>query len=146
MMLAPFLIKNSWSMDENSMRTFDVKKLSNLTEKYITYYNFDRMQTKDYPSKTIYYKDIRYNDFQMNFLMRFADSSLTTKEIIILQKDETNRPNSRYIELNNSKVQEMMKQRPIAGLEIGNLIFKDKKRRFCISSKIYKGFKNNDFY
>lgn len=119
----PYIVKSMYPITDISLRSFDADKLQSISEKYITYYGFDNLNLKDYPTKNVRYQDVSYNDFQLDFLMRFADGGLTTKEILLLQKDETVVHHHDYIDLNSSKIQESMKNKIGSGREIGNLTY-----------------------
>ena len=138
MLPVPYLIRNYWPIDQYSLRHFDAYKLREYCAKYITYYDFRDKKTTDYPNKTIYYKDLGYSEYQISLLMRFADSLLTTPEIMILHKDDFRCPDAEYISLNSSRIQEDMKKRIGNAREIGNLIFKDDNGKPIFPEKFKK--------
>lgn len=140
--LLPYAIKSAIPVNDMSLRSFDAAKLKAISEEYITYYDFNNEDIKNYPKKNIYYKDVSYNDFQLDFLMRFADGALSSKEIMMLQRDEITKHDSHYLGLHSSQVQETMKNRVGAGREIGNLTYRnaDNLNKIIYPEKFVKAF------
>ncbi|NQY43473.1 MAG: hypothetical protein HRT87_09040 [Legionellales bacterium] len=125
----PFLVRWAFPVKTNPLRTFNVEKLDKICTTYVTYYDFDNSNKEFYPSKEIHYQDVSYNNYQIDFLIRYADNQLTTKEVIQLQKDEEITYGNDYVSLNSTKIQQTMKKRPGSGLEIGNLLHRDPYNR-----------------
>lgn len=142
-LLTPYFIKSSWPINDYSLRSVKIDEMKNISTKYITYYDFSKMNFDDYPSKNISYKDVDYNSLQLDFLMRFADARLTTEEIVMLQKDEPVQQTVDYIQLNNSKIQETIKTKTGNGREIGNFIYKKagEENGFIYPSKFAQALK-----
>ncbi len=126
--MLPFFIKWAFPIKVNPLRSFNVEKLEKIGGTYITYYDFDNNNKEFYPTKTIHYEDVSYNNYQIDFLIRYADNQLTTQEVMQLQKDEEITYGHDYVALNSTKIQQTMKKRPGSGLEIGNLLHRDPRK------------------
>ncbi len=124
----PKIIKTSFPVRVKPLRSFNPNKLEKISSKYISYYNFNNIDSKLYPTKEINYKNISYNNFQNDFLIRFADNKLTPGEIVQLQADQEVAHHSKeYIELNITKMQNDIKKHSGSSLGIGNLTYKNPK-------------------
>ncbi len=121
--LIPTIIKLFNPVEKYPLRTFDIDSLGGITSKYISYYDIDNINREFYPQKEINYEDTNYNNHQIDFLMRFANSQLTTSEVLQLRQDEDIFYNEDYIELNSTQIQNIMKNTFDFGLSIGNLIY-----------------------
>lgn len=121
----PALIRTFSPVKSNPLRYFNVDKLSMISSKYISYYDFNNIDRKYYPTKEIHYEDVSYNNYQIDFLLRFADSQLNVDEVSQLQKDEQVTYGNDYISLNSTKIQEKLKSTTGSGLAIGNLLHRD---------------------
>lgn len=118
----PQAVKYFFPVSDNGLRSFNVGRLSGVSGRYVSYYNFDNIDKKYYPSKSIEHEISSYNNYQIDFLIRYADSQLTTDEVMQMQKDEQTTHNRDYVSLNSTKIQDALKKRPGSGLEIGNLL------------------------
>ena len=64
-----YLIRINYPIIDNyHFRDLNLYRLRSITEKYITYYNFQQAELTDYPAKNIHYMDVAYNDFQLNIM------------------------------------------------------------------------------
>lgn len=125
--LIPLIIKKEWAINNYSLREYDIESLTKYIRPYVSYYDFREQKTKDYPTSSLEYKEISYNEYQMNFLMNFADNKLSVSEVLLLQRDKIKIDDVSYIKLNSSRIQESMKNEVGHSREIGNLIFKTKE-------------------
>ncbi len=121
----PSGIKAVFPVRTNPLRTFKTDCLDKISRKYITYYGITKENKQFYPSKEIHYTSVTYNEFQTDFLIRFADSQLSVQEIVQLQKDQDTSYGKDYISLNSTLLQDAMKKQPGNGLAIGNLLHND---------------------
>ena len=138
--LIPLGIKTSMPINNFTFREFDAKKLSDITEKYVSYYSFQEENLADYPAKTITYQDVTYNAYQLDFLIRFADSALTSDEILMLTIEDNLKTKSSHLELNSSKIQEQLKLRAGVAREIGNLSYLDLQNNQVYPPKFIAAF------
>ncbi|NQY43116.1 MAG: hypothetical protein HRT87_07235 [Legionellales bacterium] len=129
---SPWAIKTMLPVKTNPLRSFNVENLEHISNEYITYYGIQKDNKKYYPAKKIEYNNTSYNNFQTDFLIRFADSQLTTKEVMQLQRDQDISYGKNYVSLNSTLIQDKMKNNPQAGLEIGNLLHLDPKSKKVI--------------
>jgi len=124
----PGLVKWAMTVQDYPLRSFNVSKMGAVGSKYITYYDFENKNKAFYPSKKIHYMDTQYNDYQMDFLLRYADSQLSTNELVQLLKDEETNYGVGYVSLNSTSIQDQLKQKPSSGLQISNLLHRNKNK------------------
>ena len=138
----PSLVKWAMPVEKTPLRSFNVSKMQAVGSKYITYYDFEKKNKAFYPSKTVRYPETRFNNYQMDFLLRYADSQLNNNQLVQLLKDEETNYGVNYIALNSTAIQDQLKKQPNSGLQIGNLLHRDKSKSNAISypSKFKKAF------
>lgn len=111
-------------------RVFDTEKLKDIITPYISYYSFEQ-EARFYPHQFSSEQQLHYNYPQMQYLFKFANSTLNQPECGQLLKDaidvqRTHREHATQndlINLNSSGIQNDYKYKMGAGREIGNLLF-----------------------
>ena len=123
----PLGLKYFYSTKTKPFRYFDVNKISGICSKYVSYYDFQQKDDQFYPTQKVHYPNVTYNDYQLDFLIRFADNQLTVSELAKMRRDYQDKVDHDYINLNSTRIQERMKKLPESGLEIGNLLYRNPK-------------------
>lgn len=122
------------------LRTFDASKLKDIASKYVSFFDFNmnQEQSKLYPQKNIFKKDVSYNQHQIELLLNFADMSLSKEEIARLGKSY-NIDNINAIE--SMAIQHELRSIAFSGREIGNFHFTNDNNDIIESPKFEEIYK-----
>jgi|GEM_PF-522665 len=113
---------------EYHLKKLKVENFGEIINCYFSHYSFEHNRS-DYPKACLLLKALPYNTEQLNFIYKFYDSRLNTKQLQQLVKDSVHVSNpssalyKAQLGLNSTKIQNAYKKQLGAGREIGNLPF-----------------------
>lgn len=122
--LLPFVLRNMvYTIDSpDHFRDINIKALFSQIAKYISYYEIDDKNKKEYPTHSVNIELVRYQKPQIDFLMKYSNSNLTVKELKYLLRDDTVKYTDDFLSVNSTSMQNKMKQNIKYGMMISNLL------------------------
>ncbi|MBL4818943.1 MAG: DEAD/DEAH box helicase family protein [Deltaproteobacteria bacterium] len=108
-------------LEKYHLRRLDASKLSEMTQKYVSYYSLNEDKKEDYPKQKRHSVDVDYNPWQFEFFLKFAEFNLAEEELNLLLREEDSKVNREYIRINSTTLQKQLRGVPGAGRDIGNL-------------------------
>lgn len=133
--LGLILFRNMYPIENINFRKLDAKKLIEITEKYVSFYDFEKKANlKDYPTKSLEVMKVPYTIQQYFFLLDSLDHALNTRELEYILRDQNSNKTKRfikeYIELNTNSIQENLLKEKGYGRHIGNMIFEEQGKLY----------------
>lgn len=124
-MLLP-IINAAAPLNKVPLRFFSAKTLGELSRKYVSYFQFDKLDP-NFPTQTVKTRFVDYNEDQSNFFLDFADLSLSNEQLDRMKGESAyNLKGNTVVE--STAIQNSLANVPDSGREIGNFQFvKDKK-------------------
>ena len=111
------------------LRSLDTVKFAPITKRYLSYYEINALNLKNYPAKNFIMRKTSYNKEQLRFFFDFADEALSNKQLNRIVSESSSGLKGQMMSLNSTEIQSRLATTVGAGREIGNFHFTVGKKR-----------------
>jgi len=145
--LLPVGYKWLTSLDTYKLRSLDVEGLTDIANRYISYFRFDESQFKEFPGQKFEVVEIPYNRQQYSFFLRLVEGDLEVEHLQRLLRNDKVQLSDEFVTINSSSIHENLYSSIGAGRDIGNFEFTDASGTIIEPPKfksIYESLKKNN--
>jgi hypothetical protein len=123
--LAPVGLKLLMPFSTFKIRRLDIEKMTDILQKYVSYFRFDESEFKDFPRQEVEVVNVPYNRFQYSFFIHLVEGDLEVPYLQRLLKDDKIQLSDEFVKVNSTSIHESLYRSIGAARDIGNFDFMD---------------------
>ena len=139
--VVPSLLRDFYPTPFVSFRSFDVDKMANFSNRYLSFFEIDESVSDDYPTQSLEVRDVHYSDPQVNLFLNFVDKDLSVPQLKIFYSDDLIKRTDVQLGLESAMLQDQLHLKTGPGREIGNLRLQDDRKNWVESPKFVEIYK-----
>ncbi len=131
------IINAALPLKKIQMRSFAAEKLSDISSRYVSFFDFRNNKDPNYPTQELHEMTISYNPDQIRYFLDFADLSLSGEDLARMTR-ETSYRIKEQLNIKSTMVQAKLRDWPDSGREIANFSFLNAKGKLVDPPKFKK--------